>query len=479
MVRSISGALHCLRVAPLLAAPSYVPPVEDSLSTHQRAERDPVSPTLSRRRLLRLAGLAAATPALLPAAAPAAAGAPRVPTDDGGAAAAARAYRTAFSAAVQKDENVRAFTGPGREFLYRPRQLLVADRDAKRVLQLLRKLDHRFKTGDGFAGTTRVVFADEVDIPRLVTLLRDKEQWPGQPVPAVQPHHVTIGHENIMGNPDCPPVSAAALDAPQPAHSHLGKGVLVGICDTGIWRDAGVFHPQWLHGGYLPEADDEDPLYRYADVLALQGGHGTFVAGVLRQAAPAVRFDPEPALTDAGIGDEEMLVHALGRLDRRTAIVNLSLGCYTQDDVAPLPVVNQLSALGRDVVVVASAGNSGDRRPSWPAALPEVLAVAAVHTDATTGAVLPAGYSNYGDWVDACAPGERTSTYVTGRLELPGLAPIVFPGFARWSGTSFAAPHVAGRLAAIITERGCTAAQAREHLLAGGDLAAGYGVLVE
>jgi subtilisin family serine protease len=435
---------------------------------------------MSRRRFLRFSALAAVA---VPAATwvgrpePAVAGPARdrwaLGVDDGDPKAA---YRAAFRAAVAEDKNVRGYFKRGREFLYRPRQLLVAPQDVERVVRRLRELGYQVTVTEGFAGVLRLVFDREVDIPRIVTQLRDQRQRPDEPPPAVQPHHVTVGHDNIMGNPDGPPVAAPPLPDPPTDHLTDGKGVLVGVCDTGIWRDAGAFHPRWLHGAYVPEPDDEDALYKYGDVLALQGGHGTFVAGVLRQAAPGVRFDPEAALADSGIGDEEMLVGAIDRLDKRTSIINLSLGCFTQDDVPPLPIVNRLARLGPDVVVVASAGNAGVNRPSWPAALPDVIAVAAVTRDGDT--VAAADYSNFGSWVDACADGERTSTYVTGRLELPGQPPIVFPGFARWAGTSFAAPYVAGRLAAMMTAHGYTAAEAGKKLLAGARWQPDYGVLV-
>ncbi|MEU9507173.1 S8/S53 family peptidase [Micromonospora sp. NPDC048170] len=384
-------------------------------------------------------------------------------------------YQRVFLEALAADPDLRRYAVPGREFLYRPRQLLVARPDVQRVMARLRSYGFPATEGVGFAGVARLVFATETDVPSVVTKLRDPQQWPGQPVPVVQPHHALLGFGNIMGNPGGPPRVAGALPAPDPTRAGEGAGVTVGICDTGIWRHAGSLHPQWLAGSYLPEADDEDAVYVGADMLALQGGHGTFVAGVVRQAAPGVRFDPEAALNATGVGDEEMLVAALGRLSPQASVVNLSLGYFTQDDQPPLPLVNALAALpGR--AVVASAGNAGTSRRTWPAALDRVLAVGAVSAGPT--GPQPAPYSSFGPWVDACALGDRTSTYVRGQLQLPGQPTRYFDGFAAWVGTSFATGHVSGRLAALMTSAGLSAEAARAALVAGPRWHPHYGVLV-
>ncbi|MET8153914.1 S8 family peptidase [Actinoplanes sp. NPDC049668] len=431
-------------------------------SGSSRPGRGPDAVPLTRRGLLRWSAAAAAAAALPAWAAPAAA------EEDGG-------YGAAFMAAVAQDRRIRAYTEPGREFWYRPGELLAGRADARRVAAWLREAGVPFRGGKPFGSVERFLLGAGADVPGLVARLREPGQWPGGVAPAVQPHHVLVGFDNIMGNPGTGPVAVAAPKPPA-LGSGAGKGVTVGICDTGIWRDAASFHPDWLGNAYLPEADDEDALYQYADVLALQAGHGTFVAGVLREAAPDVRFDPEVALSGMGIGDEETLVAAVDRLDRRVSIINLSLGCRTQDDVAPLPVADRVAALGREVLVVAAAGNSGGSRPAWPAALPGVLAVAAVRAGEEGPA--PAGYSNFGSWVDACADGTRVSTYVTGVLDVKGANPERFEGFARWSGTSFAAPYVAGRIAALMSEKGLTAADAADHLLNQPPWHPDYGVLV-
>lgn len=431
---------------------------------------DPAAPRpinrLTRRRLMSWPLLAAAVPL----------GATVLPPGARAGYDADQAYQELFQAAVNNNPAVRRAGGTGREFHYRPRQLLVAPADTQRVVARLRTWGHQVGESNGFGGVARLLLEPAADIPTVVTKLRNPQQWPGQPVPRVQPHHVTAGFGNIMGNPGGPPRVAGALAPPAPARLGEGAGVLIGVCDTGICRYAGSNHPQWLGGRYLPQIDDEDPLYSHYDVLAAQGGHGTFVAGVLRQAAPGVRFDPEAALDATGIGDEEMLVGALGRLDPTTSIVNLSLGYFTQDDVPPLPLANALAALPARTAVVAAVGNAGISRRSWPAALDRAFAVAAV--DATGTGYAPAAYSNFGSWVDACAVGERTSTYVYGQLQLPGQPTRWFRGFAAWAGTSFATAHVAGRLAALMTGTGLDAEAARALLAAGTRWHPDYGVLV-
>ena len=414
---------------------------------------------------------------LLTAAALAAAGAPALSLLGARPAFASdQAYLDAFAAMVAEDKNVRRHTGPGGDVLYRPRQLLVALADVARVVTRLRALGYQVALGGAFAGVRVVLFDREVDVPGIVLGLRDPGQWDGGRVPVVQPHHVVVGHGNIMGNPDNAPAWADPLPDPDKAHLGDGAGVVVGICDTGIWHDAAAYHPLWLGGAYPTGTTAVDPLYLYADTLALEGGHGTFVAGVLRQAAPGVQFVPQTALNPSGIGDEQTLVATMTAASGSATLLNLSLGYYTLGDVPPTPIANTLAGLRTGTLVVASAGNSASDRVQWPAAFPDVLAVAAV--DSGDSGTVPAPYSNFGSWVDACAIGERVSTYVKGQLVLDGVPPVVFDGYARWSGTSFAAPLVAGRVATLMAANGLTARAAGAQLLSQATWRTDYGVLI-
>jgi hypothetical protein len=333
-------------------------------------------------------------------------------------------------------------------------------------------LGYAVTSGTPFAGVERVLFAVNVNIKAIVVDLRDPANWAPAPPPAVQPHHVVFGYPNIMGSPGSPP---AVVPSQRPAPSgNAGANQLVGICDTGIWGAAQAAHPAWFGDSYNATAADLDPLYSGGTTLALQGGHGTFIAGVLRRAAPAVRFDPKVALKADGVGDEESVCAALDALDSAVSFINLSLGGYTQDDLPSMPMANALAA--RPAVVVAAAGNASAPRPTWPAALPGVLAVAALRLGRSGLEV--ADYSNHGPWVDLCARGDWTGPYVSGMLDPPEDPALSFVGWARWQGTSFAVPYTIGRMAEIVTTNGVSPVEAAAQLTGGPQVFPGFGALV-
>jgi subtilisin family serine protease len=121
-------------------------------------------------------------------------------------------------------------------------------------------------------------------------------------------------------------------------------------------------------------------------------------------------------------------------------------------------------------VLVVAAGNDGSDRPFWPAAYDWCTAVGAL----THGGDARTGWTNYGYWVDVYASGENIVVpFPNGIYEyLDGFLVNFTQGHAIWSGTSFAAPAVAGMIARRMIERNISAPDARDVVLAEAAVAA-------
>jgi subtilisin family serine protease len=216
------------------------------------------------------------------------------------------------------------------------------------------------------------------------------------------------------------------------------------ILDTGLAADGQRPHSldfvQHPPTGWQDTPDAESDGYLDPAV-----GHGTFIAGLINSLAPGCEIMIEKVLSNTGEGHEYDIAKAISALDPPD-LLNLSFGGYVLRHPHMFQsAIDQVQ--GGGTVVVASAGNDGTCRPCYPAAFDEVIAVAAL------GPGGPAGFSNYGDWIRACAPGvDLVSTFFThaqGPEPAPGgyPEPDIYLGWARWSGTSFSAPVVVGALA--------------------------------
>ncbi len=232
---------------------------------------------------------------------------------------------------------------------------------------------------------------------------------------------------------------------------------LVAVLDTGVSRATRT-------DGYLGMAvadDDRDELDEFPPdgLLDAGAGHGSFVAGIVEQVAPGARVLVRKVMDSDGITTDTALADGLRRAAADGArIVNMSLGTETLDDEAPPALreaVRELHEQG--VLLVCAAGNSGDRDPVWPAALAaeldNVVAVAALDARGE-----PAGWSSRGSWVTCSTIGEGVvSTYVQGTedgvlVDDPDPDTYGPDSWACWTGTSFAAPQIAGALVRLMTE---------------------------
>jgi subtilisin family serine protease len=276
---------------------------------------------------------------------------------------------------------------------------------------------------------------DEISVPDLQQTLHGRARSAGSHVSL---NHVFTGEWIYLGGPATQPELAPVLSAPSepvPADAPAALSVL----DTGVASPVNAFFAEAVRdddGRSVDELDADHNAY-----LDSEAGHGTFICGLVRQAAPGIAMEQRKVLDSDGFGDD--LTVARGIASSAAPVLNLSLGGYTAGNRSPRALHEALAALEPGRVVVAAAGNSGRAREFWPAAFPQVIAVAAY--DPRTGE--PAGFSNHGPWVDVCAPGVGLrSCFVDGRRSGDADAPT-FAGWATWSGTSFAAPLVAAEIA--------------------------------
>jgi subtilisin family serine protease len=217
-------------------------------------------------------------------------------------------------------------------------------------------------------------------------------------------------------------------------------------------------HDDWRSAPTPGVVDDEDEEFDPtvtptttppSTVLDFEAGHGTFIAGIVRQTCPDADVYSAGVLSSFGDGDADGIIGSFKRvkailegLGRRIDVVVMSFGANLIDDDPGFFGEELMRVLG-DAIGVAAAGNQSTCRPYFPAALPDVIAVGGLATDGK------AWFTNFGGWVDACAPAvDVVSTFFTDFQEtVDGKKTRKYEGWARWSGTSFSAPKVAALIA--------------------------------
>lgn len=226
-----------------------------------------------------------------------------------------------------------------------------------------------------------------------------------------------------------------------------GRGAKIAIVDTGIdyrHRDFGqrvIDRGRDFASGKPDAMDDEGHGTHCAGTAAAGMGDGGVVGVAPDASLIAVKvLDRFGSGSYAGVA--QGIVYAA---DAGADIVSLSLGGPGSSKVLE-DAVNY--TMNKGALVVAAMGNEGSFRPSYPAAVPGVMAVGATSQDDT----LPS-FTNAGKHISVGAPGvDILST-------LPG------GNYEEYSGTSMATPHVSG-LAALLKSRnpGLTAGQIRRQI---------------
>ncbi|WP_247601899.1 S8 family peptidase [Cellulomonas denverensis] len=215
-------------------------------------------------------------------------------------------------------------------------------------------------------------------------------------------------------------------------YAQTGKGVTAYVIDSGILAGHREFTGR-VRSGFTAVQDGKGTT----DCL----GHGTHVAGTLGGTtygvAKQVTLVPVRVLNCTGSGTSSQLIAGIDWVvadhkPGQPAVANISLGGAASDAIDA--AVQRLVADGVTVVVAAGNGNK-DACTMSPA-----RAVNAVTVGATTRTDTRSSVSNWGRCLDLFAPGEaivsasHRSTTAT----------------ASMTGTSMAAPHVAGAAALVL-----------------------------
>ncbi|WP_405722446.1 type VII secretion-associated serine protease mycosin [Streptomyces sp. NBC_01537] len=220
-----------------------------------------------------------------------------------------------------------------------------------------------------------------------------------------------------------------------------GAGVKVAVIDTGVDNDN-----TQLRQAIDPDVRGKDYITPGGDGTDDPVGHGTKVAGIIAARpiagtgfvgiAPQATIIPIRQNDAEGSGTAGTMADAIDYAAEHGAdVINIS-----QDTSQALQPGSDLEksvedAINEGVVVVAAAGNdgaSGQKKLTYPASFPGVLAVAASDRNNER-----ASFSQPGDFVGVAAPGvDMVSTVPKG-------------GQCIDNGTSFAAPYVAGVVALV------------------------------
>jgi hypothetical protein len=240
------------------------------------------------------------------------------------------------------------------------------------------------------------------------------------------------------------------IKAPNAWQAGRGKGVKVGIVDTGV--DVG-------------HRDLKQNIKAAVDVTGSGGegvdlhGHGSHVAGTiaaLNNEIGVVGVAPEAEIHAVRSFDKygrarisDIVAGVTWCVENDMQVVNMSFG--SKDESTALKTAIE-KGLSKGMIFVAAAGNDGrDNSVVFPARHPGVVAVSAISQDERI-----ASFSSTGPEVDVTAPGDKIlSTHKGG-------------GYKALSGTSMATPHVTGTVAVILSANpGLTARGALAKLLEG------------
>lgn len=250
------------------------------------------------------------------------------------------------------------------------------------------------------------------------------QQWGPQKIRSEEAWDITLGDSNI--------IIAVADTGINFDHEDLAPAIWANDDSVnGRDDDGNGFIDDWRGWDFI--ANDNDPTDGHghgshtAGTAAARTDNGKGIAGMAQ-----VTIMPLQVFNSSGSGTWEAIAEAVVyATDNGASVLNYSGGGFGGAQVLA-DAVQYSWANGMSVV--AAAGNAATSTKFFPAAYPEVIAVAATDQNDRQ-----ASFSNFGDWLDVAAPGVDILSCFKGGVS----------SYTNMSGTSMASPHCAGLVALL------------------------------
>jgi subtilisin family serine protease len=257
-------------------------------------------------------------------------------------------------------------------------------------------------------------------------------------------------------------------------NGHTGQGIIVAVIDTGVdYNHEDLKNNIWINtkeiagngidddgNGYIDDVRGWNFDNKNNNVLD-NNGHGTHVSGTIAAENNGIgvtgiaynsQIMPVKVLDANGSGSYSNITKGIYyAVDNGAKVINLSLGGDSANDTLKSAIEY---ASSKGVIVVMAAGNNGDSIPSYPAryAYNSGIAVGAVDQNNNF-----ANFSN--------RSGSKEIAYITA----PGVdvySTVPNNQYDTYSGTSMAAPHIAGVVALMLSANpNLTESQVRQIII--------------
>ncbi|MFC0187301.1 S8 family serine peptidase [Fictibacillus aquaticus] len=222
------------------------------------------------------------------------------------------------------------------------------------------------------------------------------------------------------------------INAPKAWDSQKGaSSVVVGVLDGGVQLD----HPDFSGRIYKPYDVTDGTSTHYPTE------HGTHVAGIIAGSinkkgivgvAPTAKIMPVNVFRGQSASSTDVAAGIYYAADKGADVINMSLGSYYADYYISSAVDY---AVSKGVIMVAAAGNDNTNSTVYPAGYLGVMGISA-----TDSSDYITDFSNFGDYVDFAAPGERIYSAKPRN------------SYQYMDGTSMASPVVSGTVALMLSK---------------------------